>query len=45
MNVMRQGARNVYEAKYTAELNYEMLIDIYETAIERSRERLTVQIR
>ena len=42
---MRQAARAEYETKYTAELNYKMLIDIYETAIERSRERLTVQIR
>jgi len=36
---MRQEARVEYETKYTAELNYKMLMDIYETAIERSRKK------
>ena len=34
---MRQAARAEYESKYTAELNYKMLMDIYETAKSRSR--------
>jgi len=34
---MRKAARDEYESKYTAELNYKMLIDIYETAKTRSR--------
>ena len=29
---MRQGARNVYKARYTAKRNYDMLIEIYERA-------------
>ena len=33
---MRKAARAEYESKYTAELNYKMLIDIYETAKSRS---------
>jgi glycosyltransferase involved in cell wall biosynthesis len=32
---MRQNARAEFEAKYTVEKNYETLIHIYETAIER----------
>jgi len=32
---MRQNARSEFEAKYTAEGNYEILIGIYEDAIER----------
>jgi glycosyltransferase involved in cell wall biosynthesis len=34
---MRKAARAEYESKYTAELNYKRLIDIYETAKLRSR--------
>ncbi len=34
---MRKAARAEYETKFTAELNYKMLIDIYETAKTRSR--------
>ncbi len=41
---MRQEARAEYESKYTAELNYKMLMDIYKTAIERAREKPTIQI-
>jgi glycosyltransferase involved in cell wall biosynthesis len=36
---MGKEARKEYERKYTAEINYKMLIDIYETAIERAREK------
>ena len=34
---MRHAARAEYESKYTAEINYKMLMDIYEIAIERAR--------
>ena len=34
---MRKEARAEYEAKYTAERNYQMLIEIYERAIEGAR--------
>jgi glycosyltransferase involved in cell wall biosynthesis len=34
---MGKEARKEYERKYTAEINYKMLMDIYETAIERAR--------
>ena len=34
---MRRAARAEYEAKYTAEINYKMLMDIYERAIACSR--------
>lgn len=33
---MRQEARSKYEAKYTAERNYEILMEIYENALERN---------
>ncbi|BDP44146.1 glycosyl transferase family 1 (plasmid) [Deinococcus aetherius] len=36
---MRYEARREYEAKYTAERNYQMLMDIYQLAIERNKER------
>ncbi|HFD15049.1 MAG TPA: glycosyltransferase family 1 protein [Rhodospirillales bacterium] len=36
---MRREARAEYEAKYTAERNYEMLMRIYEEAIEAHRRR------
>jgi glycosyltransferase involved in cell wall biosynthesis len=36
-----QEARREYEAKYTAGRNYEMLMNIYQTAIIRARERST----
>lgn len=36
---MRYAARAEYEAKYTADRNYEMLMDIYRTAIERRKQR------
>ena len=32
---MRQNAREEFDGKYTAEKNYDTLIHIYETAIER----------
>lgn len=41
---MRHAARAEYESKYTAELNYKMLMDIYKTAIERSIKKLAIQI-
>ena len=41
---MRRAVRAVYEAKYSAEINYEMLMNIYETAIERSRKKVTIQL-
>lgn len=34
---MRREARAEYESKYTAERNYQMLMDIYRQAIERGR--------
>jgi glycosyltransferase involved in cell wall biosynthesis len=37
MEVMGRNARAEYEAKYTAERNYRILLRIYETAIARSR--------
>jgi len=36
---MGKAARAEFEAKYTAEKNYKMLMDIYETAIRIHRER------
>ena len=39
MEAMGREARKEYERKYTAEINYKMLIDIYETAIERARKK------
>ena len=41
---MRQAARAEYESKYTAELNYKILIDIYETATSRARQRKTINL-
>lgn len=37
MAKMGQEARREYEAKYTAERNYKMLMDIYKIAIEKSK--------
>jgi glycosyltransferase involved in cell wall biosynthesis len=34
---MRRAARREFEAKYTADRNYEMLLDIYQTARQRAR--------
>lgn len=34
---MRQEARAEYEAKYTAERNYQMLMEIYQQAIDNHR--------
>lgn len=36
---MGHNARAEYDAKYTAERNYQMLMQIYQTAIERNRAR------
>ena len=36
---MGQNARNEYLAKYTPEKNYEMLMDIYQQAIEEAKKR------
>jgi glycosyltransferase involved in cell wall biosynthesis len=36
---MGREARREYELKYTAELNYELLMEIYRLAIERARSR------
>jgi len=44
MQEMGREARSEYEVKYTAELNYKMLMDIYQTAIERSRKNPAIQI-
>jgi len=41
---MGKEARKEYERKYTEEINYKMLMDIYETAIERSRKKPAIQI-
>lgn len=38
-NKMRFEARKEYERKYTAEINYKMLMDIYKTAINHSKEK------
>jgi len=40
MKAMRAAAREEYLRKYTAELNYEALLGIYEMAIENSHRRL-----
>lgn len=37
MDEMGVNARNEYEAKYTAERNYPLLIDVYQQAIDHSR--------
>jgi len=42
--LMRKEARAEYKAKYTAGRNYKILMDIYKTAIERSRKKSTIQI-
>lgn len=39
MLIMGQAARAEYEARYTPERNYKILIDIYEDAISAARER------
>jgi len=39
MRRMGENARREYEAKYTPERNYEMLMDIYEQAIAHARQR------
>jgi hypothetical protein len=36
---MRREARAEFEAKYTAEKNYERLIEIYELAAEQRRKQ------
>ena len=36
MAEMGHNARKEYELKYTAERNYDMLMDIYHTAIEHA---------
>jgi glycosyltransferase involved in cell wall biosynthesis len=43
MQNMRVAARHEFEGKYTAEINYKMLIGIYEDAIERARKRHNAQ--
>jgi glycosyltransferase involved in cell wall biosynthesis len=40
MRAMGRNARAEYEAKYTAERNYKMLIDVYQQAIQEAREPL-----
>jgi glycosyltransferase involved in cell wall biosynthesis len=37
MQEMRVAARREYETKYTAEINYKLLVEIYEMAIENAR--------
>ncbi len=39
MLAMRAAARREYETKYTADINYKRLIEIYEMAIEHARRR------
>jgi glycosyltransferase involved in cell wall biosynthesis len=41
MREMGRNARAEYEAKYTAERNYKMLIDVYQQAIQEARRPLT----
>jgi flagellar biosynthesis chaperone FliJ len=38
--IMGKNARREYEEKYTPEKNYEMLMSIYQTAMERNRLRV-----
>ena len=38
---MGRNARAEYEAKYTAERNYKMLMEVYQQAIEEARRPLT----
>lgn len=42
MGKMGRSARQEFEAKYTADRNYEMLINIYRLAIERAQDRISV---
>jgi hypothetical protein len=37
---MSKNARSEYEKKYTAEKNYELLMNIYNLAIERNNKKL-----
>jgi glycosyltransferase involved in cell wall biosynthesis len=37
MAIMSANARHEYELKYTAELNYQLLMDMYRAAIQRAR--------
>ncbi len=39
MAVMRREARAEFEAKYTAQSNYELLMDVYSQAIAKARDR------
>jgi len=41
---MRQAARVEHESKYTAECNYKILMDIYETAIKLARKKPKIQV-
>jgi glycosyltransferase involved in cell wall biosynthesis len=41
MREMGRNARAEYEAKYTAEHNYKMLMDVYRRATQEAREPLT----
>jgi glycosyltransferase involved in cell wall biosynthesis len=34
---MRRAARQEFEAKYTADRNHDMLLNIYQTAMQRAR--------
>jgi glycosyltransferase involved in cell wall biosynthesis len=45
MRVMGRNARVEYEAKYTAERNYKMLIGVYQQAIQEARKPLTSHYR
>lgn len=42
MREMGQNARAEYEAKYTAERNYKMLMGIYQQALQRSAETINI---
>lgn len=41
---MAEAARKEFETKYTADKNYEILVEIYEMAIKRRRERSSFEV-
>jgi glycosyltransferase involved in cell wall biosynthesis len=42
-HAMRRECRRTYEERYTEELNYKILMDIYAAAVESSRSCLTTR--
>lgn len=42
LSLMRKAARAEFEEKYTAEKNYQMLMDIYQQAISKKKQKLSL---